>query len=92
MIVCSRAPRRLPGWSRPAGAIAFTSVVGRDLAKAKRRPALQRLLLHATARGVGAAFHTQPVEIPAIRKRIRAESTGHAHPHVPLRLGSGGFF
>lgn len=54
--------------------------------------ALQRLLLHATARGVGAAFHTQPLEIPALRERIRAEFTGRAYPQVLLRLGCGGYF
>lgn len=52
--------------------------------------ALQRVLLHATGRGVGAAFHTQPLEIPAIRERIRAEFTGHDYPQVLLRLGCGG--
>jgi len=54
--------------------------------------ALQRLLLHVTARGVGAAIHTQPLEIPAIRERIRAEFTGRDYPQVLLRLGCGGFF
>lgn len=54
--------------------------------------ALQRVLLHATGRGVGAAFHTQPLEIPAIRERIRAEFTGRDYPQLLLRLGCGGAF
>lgn len=53
--------------------------------------ALQRLLLHATARGAGAAIHTQPLEVPLIRARIRAEFTGRDYPQVLLRLGRGGF-
>lgn len=54
--------------------------------------ALQRIMLHATTRGVGVAFHTQPLEIPAIRERIREEFTGRAYPQILLRLGYGGFF
>jgi hypothetical protein len=52
--------------------------------------ALQRLLLHATAHGVGAAFHTQPLEVPVTRDQIRAEFTGGAYPQMLLRLGCGG--
>ncbi|HUY52693.1 MAG TPA: hypothetical protein VMV92_44495 [Streptosporangiaceae bacterium] len=52
--------------------------------------ALQRLLLHATAHGVSAAFHTQPLELPWTRERIRTEFTGGAYPQMLLRLGCGG--
>lgn len=52
--------------------------------------AMQRLLLHATARGVTAAFHTQPLEIPRIRETVRAEFTDRAYPQLLLRLGCGG--
>jgi len=52
--------------------------------------ALQRMLLHATAHGVGAAFHTQPLEVPAARDQIRAEFTGGSYPQMLLRLGCGG--
>jgi hypothetical protein len=72
-------PRRLPGWSRPAGSIAFTSVISRDPAKAKRRPALQRLL-HATARGLGAAFHTQPLRSP-----LSGSGSAPSSPATPTR-------
>jgi hypothetical protein len=51
--------------------------------------ALQRLLLHATARGVGVAFHTQPLEIPQLREAVRAEFTDRAYPQLLLRLGCG---
>ena len=54
--------------------------------------ALQRVLLHATGRGVGVAFHTQPLEVPALRERIRAEFTGRDYPQVLLRIGCGGTF
>jgi nitroreductase len=52
--------------------------------------ALQHLLLHATAQGVSAGFHTQPLELPPIRERIRAEFTDGAYPQMLLRLGRGG--
>ncbi len=40
---------------------------------------LQRLLLlYATTQGFSAAFHTQPLELPQIRRQIRAEFTDGA--------------
>ena len=53
--------------------------------------ALQRLLLQATARGVSAAFHTQPLEVPHIREQIRDEFTGGAYPQMLVRFGRGGY-
>ena len=52
--------------------------------------ALQRMLLHAASQGVSAAFHTQPLELPQIRQRIRAEVTDGASPQMLLRFGRGG--
>jgi hypothetical protein len=52
--------------------------------------ALQRLLLYATSQSVSAAFHTQPLELPLIRRRIRAEFTDGAYPQMLIRLGRGG--
>ncbi|MFK0113434.1 Acg family FMN-binding oxidoreductase [Streptomyces sp. NPDC091217] len=49
--------------------------------------ALQRVLLYATARGVRAAFHTQPLELPALRREIRAWFTPSRFPQLVLRLG-----
>ena len=76
---------------RAAGLVALLS------ARDDRRPgwllagrALQRVLLHATARGIGAAFRTRPLEVPVTRDQIRAEFTGGAYPQLLLRLGCGG--
>jgi nitroreductase len=52
--------------------------------------ALQRLLLYATARGVDAAFHTQPLELTIMRELIRGEFTEGLYPQMLLRLGCGG--
>jgi nitroreductase len=52
--------------------------------------ALQRLLLYATARGVDAAFHTQPLELVIARELIREEFTEGMYPQMLLRLGCGG--
>jgi nitroreductase len=49
--------------------------------------ALQRLLLTASASGVAAALHTQPLEIPAFREIVRVQLSGGAHPQMILRLG-----
>jgi hypothetical protein len=49
--------------------------------------ALQRLLLAASASGVAAALHTQPLEIPALREIVRVQLSGGAHPQMILRLG-----
>ena len=49
--------------------------------------ALQRLLLVASASGVAADLHTQPLEIPAIREIVRIQLSGGAHPQMILRLG-----
>ncbi|MFF7527415.1 Acg family FMN-binding oxidoreductase [Streptomyces pseudovenezuelae] len=49
--------------------------------------ALQRVLLYAAAHEVMAAFHTQPLELPALRARLRAEFTAGRYPQVVLRLG-----
>jgi nitroreductase len=49
--------------------------------------ALQRVLLHAAASDVSAAFHTQPLELPGPRNTIRMQVTGGMYPQVLLRLG-----
>lgn len=75
-----------------------TGVIGLLTTREDRRPgwllagqALQRLLLHATAAGVGAAFHTQPLEIPQIRNQVRNSFTDGAYPQVLLRFGYDGY-
>jgi hypothetical protein len=49
--------------------------------------ALQRLLLHAAAYRLAAAFHTQALELPDLRERIRTEVTGGRYPQMLLRIG-----
>ncbi|MHC3469533.1 Acg family FMN-binding oxidoreductase [Streptomyces sp. 7R007] len=49
--------------------------------------ALQRVLLHATARWTAAAFHTQPLEIPSLRAQLRSTLTRGEFPQMILRLG-----
>ncbi|GAA1256633.1 nitroreductase family protein [Sphaerisporangium rubeum] len=52
--------------------------------------ALQRVLLHAAANGVRAAFHTQALERPLLRAFIREELCAGEHPQMILRLGHTG--
>ncbi|WP_329268301.1 Acg family FMN-binding oxidoreductase [Streptomyces sp. NBC_01451] len=49
--------------------------------------ALQRVLLHATTRWAVAAFHTQPLEMPRLRARLRTTLTRGEFPQMILRLG-----
>ncbi|MER6623949.1 hypothetical protein [Streptomyces sp. NPDC000931] len=49
--------------------------------------ALQRMLLHAAGYGVMAAFHTQPLEVPRLRTRIRQTLTAGQFPQMILRFG-----
>ncbi|MFF4585383.1 Acg family FMN-binding oxidoreductase [Streptomyces sp. NPDC001388] len=49
--------------------------------------ALQRVLLEAADQGVMAAFHTQPLEVPSLRTRIRQTLSGGAFPQMIFRLG-----
>ncbi|MFJ9898298.1 Acg family FMN-binding oxidoreductase [Streptomyces sp. NPDC091280] len=49
--------------------------------------ALQRVLLASAARGVMAAFHTQPLELPALRAVLRRRVTAGNFPQLVLRLG-----
>ena len=52
--------------------------------------ALQRVLLSASACGVAAALHTQPLELPQLRDLIRAKLSDGAYPQMVLRLGTTG--
>ncbi|WP_369029736.1 MULTISPECIES: Acg family FMN-binding oxidoreductase [Streptomyces] len=49
--------------------------------------ALQRVLLHAAAHDVMAAFHTQPLELPALRAELRTRLTPGRFPQMVLRIG-----
>jgi hypothetical protein len=49
--------------------------------------ALQRTLLHGSAYGLSAAFHTQALEIPELRELIRRHICAGAFPQMIMRLG-----
>lgn len=49
--------------------------------------ALQRVLLHAAAHHVMAAFHTQPLELPYLRAQVRTQVADGQFPQMILRLG-----
>ncbi|MDN3028973.1 hypothetical protein [Streptomyces sp. S.PB5] len=49
--------------------------------------ALQHVLLHATAHHVVAGFHTQPLELPELRRQIRRTLAAGRRPQMILRLG-----
>lgn len=49
--------------------------------------ALARLLLRAAAHGVAASFLNQPVEVPALRHRLRDLVGSEANPQLLMRLG-----
>jgi hypothetical protein len=49
--------------------------------------ALQRLLLHACAHGVRAAFHTQALEMFHLREFLRHELLSGEYPQMIMRLG-----
>ncbi|MDH2425268.1 hypothetical protein [Sphaerisporangium sp. TRM90804] len=48
---------------------------------------LQRVLLHASAHGVRAAFHTQALEFPELRRFLRRYVCSGASPQMIMRLG-----
>lgn len=92
------------GWGVPAeeaaqatGEEAVTGVVALLVTKDDTRlawlhagQALQRVLLHAGAAGVSAAFHTQALEVDELRSLIASRLCGGAHPQMLLRLGLAG--
>ncbi|MFG1964946.1 Acg family FMN-binding oxidoreductase [Nonomuraea sp. NPDC049028] len=49
--------------------------------------ALQHVLLHASAHGVSAAFHTQALEEPHLRDFLRQRMCAGAYPQMLMRLG-----
>ena len=49
--------------------------------------ALHRLLLAATAEGLGAAFLSPPLELPDVRSSLRGELRLPGHPQVLLAIG-----
>lgn len=51
--------------------------------------ALQLVLLVAAAHGISASFLNQPLQVPALRARVRAALGLCGHPQVILRMGYG---
>jgi hypothetical protein len=51
--------------------------------------ALDRVLLHAAAKGVSASFLNQPVEVRALRGRVAELIEMNGYPQLVLRLGYG---
>ncbi|MFF3942945.1 Acg family FMN-binding oxidoreductase [Streptomyces phaeofaciens] len=78
-------PQRRPSRT---GAVAILSTDRDDPAAWLRAgEALQRTLLEAADHGVMAAFHTQPLEVPSLRVRIRRTLSGGAFPQMIFHLG-----
>ncbi|MFI6925300.1 Acg family FMN-binding oxidoreductase [Nonomuraea spiralis] len=83
------------GWSAPSGRDeAATGVVAvmttRDDGRAEwlaTGQALQHVLLHASAHGVSAAFHTQALEMDLLREFLRQELFSGEYPQMIMRLG-----
>jgi hypothetical protein len=65
----------------------FAAGKGWGQAAAAGEQALQRVLLRATACGVAAALHSQPLEVPQLRDFIRVQLAARAHPQLIIRLG-----
>lgn len=76
---------------RDAGVVALvTTAEDRPDHWVRAGQALQRVLLAASASGVTAALHSQPLELPQLRDLIREHFTGGAYPQMVLRLGTTG--
>ncbi|MFD5256399.1 Acg family FMN-binding oxidoreductase [Streptomyces bobili] len=75
-------------WSRRTGLIVVLSTDRDDRPDWLRAgQALERILLYAATENVMAAFHTQPLELPRLRARVRETLTAGEFPQMILRLG-----
>ena len=73
---------------RPAGTTGLLTTPGDEPADwVSAGQALQRLLLDASSSGVAAALHTQPLELPELRKLVRVQLAGGSYPQMIVRLG-----
>jgi hypothetical protein len=75
--------------TRPTLGLAALLNTGQDLPEDWLRAGqgLQRVLMYAAAHHVGAALHTQPLELPALREQLRRTSAAGRHPQMLLRFG-----
>jgi nitroreductase len=82
------APSMMAPLHRSAGVVSVLVTSGDQPADwVAAGQALQRVLLAASARGVAAALHSQPLELPELREFVRIRLTGRAHPQMLLRFG-----
>lgn len=79
--------------TRAPGATPTVVVIGtfadEPIDRLRAGQAMQRVLLTATTHGIDASFISQPVEVPAIRARLRDLLGGGLWPQIVLRLGYG---
>jgi len=76
---------------RAAGVVSILTTSGDQSADwVNAGQALQRVLLSASASGVAAALHSQPLELPQLRDLIRLQLCDHAYPQMLLRFGTTG--
>jgi nitroreductase len=76
---------------RSAGVVSILATSGDQVADwINAGQALQRVLLGASASGVAAALHSQPLEFPQLRDLIRVQLCDRAYPQLLLRLGTTG--
>jgi hypothetical protein len=76
-------------WPRTAGAVGvMTTADDRPADWVSAGQALQRILLTAGTCGVAAALHSQPIELPWLRDRIRGTLGGGGYPQLLVRLGT----
>jgi hypothetical protein len=74
---------------RAAGVVALlTTADDRPADWVNAGHALQRILLTAGACGVAVALHSQPTELPLLRKFIKTRLSDGAYPHLVLRIGT----
>jgi nitroreductase len=82
------APARSAPLMRPAGTPGLLTTPGDEPADwVSAGQALQRLLLDASSSGIAAALHTQPLELPELRKLVRVQLAGGSYPQMIVRLG-----
>lgn len=76
---------------RSAGVVSILTTSGDQRADwVNAGQALQRVLLSASACGVAAALHSQPLELPQLRELIGRRLCDRAFPQMVLRLGTTG--
>jgi nitroreductase len=83
------APASTTNVQRSEGAVALlVTSVDQAVDWIRAGQALQRVLLAASAHGVAAALHSQPMELPELREFIRVRLSCRAHPQMLLRFGA----